>query len=412
MTRSLGHLSALSTSLMTEPGCSHFTWTHAAAHLEPARSQALHVLLLVDETGASTVISDAPFSELTVNDRSGLRAMAEKHGLSVINLEEPLPLTPVHIAKPWGQEIWYSGIEARGVSLVGGTSIAWLLDVFGPFLGCEKAPLLLKILDPLPTENLGDLYFEMHEQKIEVYVVTSIDQNAWPDGTGAIRYGFNPQKLAEYNSREAFLTAYVEQVSNYQDCRNEIDGLIENRADSIPETLQEKEKRLREAMYAFTELKPLKTGDVVTVRPLVPHSLQHGVRVVEFQTPHYERYILSFGQKVLTQDHWDTSEVFDKAMTEPVEFDPPKPLGDNQDLVADFDEFKVTRIQIATGESVTLENDQYTLLMGIQGDLQFDTGVTLQPETAFFVPHKKRVSLSNKTESPAIVLVAEEASSD
>ena len=412
MTRSLGHLSELPSSLMTTPGCSHFTWTHSAAYLEPALSLELHVLLLVDDSGTSAVISERPLSALEANDRPTLAGIADNLGLSVINLDEPLPLTPIHIAKPWGQEIWYSGIEARGVSLVGETSIAWLLDIFGPFLGCKKAPLLLKILDPLPTENLGDLYFEMHEQKIEVYVVTSIDQKAWPDGTGAIRYGFNPQRLAEYDSREAFLSAYVEQVSKYQDCRNEIDGLIENNADAIPEALQEKEKNLREAMYAFTELKPLVIGDVVTVRPLVPHSLQHGVRVVEFQTPHYERYILSFGQKVLTQDHWDTSEVFDKANIEPVEFDAPKPLGDNQDLVADFDEFKVTRIRIAAGESVTLENDHYTLLMGIQGVLQLDTGASLQPESAFFVPHKKRVSLSNRTESPAIFLVAEEASAD
>lgn len=410
MTRSLGHLSALSSSLMTEPGCSHFTWTHAAAYLEPVLSLELHVLLLVDEAGASTVISRTPFSVVEVDGRSNLADIAEEQGLSVINLNEPLPLTPVHIAKPWGQEIWYSGIEARGVSEVNGTSIAWLLDIFGPFIGCEHAPLLLKILDPLPTENLGDLYFEMHEQKIEVYVVTNIDQQAWPDGKGAIRYGFNQQKLGEFESRDAFLSAYVEQVTNYQACRNEIDGLIENRADVIPEALQEKEKHLREAMYAFTELRPLETGDVVTVRPLVPHSLQHGVRVVEFQTPHYERYILSFGQKVLTQDHWDTLEVFDKAIIEPVEFDKAKPLGENQDLVADFDEFKVVRIQIASGESITLESDQYTMLMGIQGELLFDTGATMEPEAAFLMPNKKRVSLSNRTGSPAILLVAEEAS--
>jgi len=412
MTRSLGHLSELPSSLMTDSGSSYFTWTHSAVYLEPAQSLELHVLLLVDDAGTSAVISDNPFSELEANDRSTLSAIAARDGLSVINLDEPLPLTPVHIAKPWGQEIWYSGIEARGVSLVGETSIAWLLDVFGPFLGCAKAPLLLKILDPLPTENLGDLYFEMHEQKIEVYVVTSIDAQAWPGGTGAIRYGFNPLKLAEYDSREAFLNAYVEQVSKYHACRHEIDGLLDSKAEEVPGELIKQEQQLREAMYAFTELKPLVTGDVVTVRPFVPHSLQHGVRVVEFQTPHYERYILSFGQKVLTQDHWDTGVVFDKAVTEPVEFDPPKQLAENQDLVADFDEFKVTRIRVAPGESVALESDQYSMLMGIQGELSFETGVALQAEAAFLVPHKKRLSLSNRTESPAIVLVAEEASAD
>src|SRR5690606_35807905 len=72
--------------------------------------------------------------------------------------------------------------------------------------------------------------------------------------------------------------------------------------------LIEFEKEYKQAMNSFIALQPLAVGDVVTVPRLVPHALQHGVRVVEFQTPVYERKILSFGQKVLTQEHWDTVE--------------------------------------------------------------------------------------------------------
>jgi hypothetical protein len=70
-------------------------------------------------------------------------------------------------------------------------------------------------------------------------------------------------------------------------------------------------------MDDFTWLKPVSVGDVVQVPRLLPHALQHGVRVVEFQTPVYERKILSFGQRVLTQGHWDTEEAVDQMLLRP-----------------------------------------------------------------------------------------------
>jgi hypothetical protein len=33
-----------------------------------------------------------------------------------VALDEPVRLCPAYIAKPWGQEIWFTGIEARGES--------------------------------------------------------------------------------------------------------------------------------------------------------------------------------------------------------------------------------------------------------------------------------------------------------
>jgi hypothetical protein len=54
--------------------------------------------------------------------------------------------------------------------------------------------ILLKTLNPVSEDVIGDLYYEMHEKKWEVYVVTEIDQTAWPSGTGIIKAGLHPDK--------------------------------------------------------------------------------------------------------------------------------------------------------------------------------------------------------------------------
>jgi hypothetical protein len=164
---------------------------------------------------------------------------------------------------------------------------------------------LLKILDPSSTPVLGDLYFELHEEKREVYVVTHIDREAWPDGVGYIRYGFAPERVGQFANEAEFRSAYLAAVQAYESVRRALDSLPEG-AEPDRELLA-LEPVLREGMNSFTGLRALRVGDVVEVPLLVPHALLHGVRTVEFQTPTYERKILSFAQKVLTQDHWDTT---------------------------------------------------------------------------------------------------------
>src|SRR5690606_327598 len=165
-------------------------------------------------------------------------------------------------------------------------------------------------------------------EKREVYVVTHVDRNAWPDGRGAIRFGFDQVARQRAASDEAFRQQFLSAVADYEQLRRAIDrhcdeirreegvGLTEP-VDAatlkrwlgvVPAPLLERERQAREAMNAFTHMLPLREGDVVKVPCLTPHALQHGVRTVEFQTPVYERKILAFAQKVLTQDHWDTSE--------------------------------------------------------------------------------------------------------
>lgn len=312
-----------------------------------------------------------------------------------LRLDQPLFLQPLYIPKPWGQEIWYSGIEERGVCCADNIPLPWLLSMAPQLItGADyKDPILLKVLDPHASPVFGDLYFEMHDKKKEVYLVTHIDDQAWPDGKGAIRYGFNREKLSQYSSTEAFLSAYKQAVTVYRQTRDTIDShLNETRKkqgisssevvdpeitikwlSALPASLIEEEQMRRETMDSFTQLRSLELGETVQVPPLTPHSLQHGVRVVEFQTPHYERYILSFAQKVLTQDHWDTEEALTKVQLEP---------GKEQiDLISDadgckverivtFDQFSVYRISLEEQASYPAEFKTYCLLMGFKGTVE------------------------------------------
>ena len=95
--------------------------------------------------------------------------------LPILKIDGPLILKTIDIEKPWGREIWYTGIEKRGFSSVtDGTNDAplpWVLSVAPSRLAAnkEKHINLLKILDPLPDPAFGDLYFELHKKKQEVY---------------------------------------------------------------------------------------------------------------------------------------------------------------------------------------------------------------------------------------------------
>src|SRR5690625_6902641 len=222
---------------------------------------------------------------------------------------------------------------------------------------------------PLPVEVVGDLYFELHEEKREVYVVTSIDPQAWPEGIGAIRYGFDPEVRAGFASDDAFRRAYLAAVRAYRGVRVELDQRLDRwlsgqglspaqpvapevRARAmatLPTALQRQERELRRALARCTRLRPLRVGDVVQVPLHLPHALQHGVRTVEFQTPVYERLILSFAQKVLTQDHWDTEEAVERMALEPP---PERPLprlrrgvGWVEEQIVDVADFEALRLQ-------------------------------------------------------------------
>ncbi len=352
----------------------------------------------------------------------------------VIDLWGPWPLEPVCIAKPWGQEIWYTGIEKRGQSRVGdgrwSIPLPWLLALSAEQLLAPdvREPALLKILDPLPEEVFGDLYFELHEQKREVYVVTRVDPLAWPNGEGGIRFGFDQAVRGQYPSDGDFRQAFRQAVADYEVVRRAIDrhcdGLrlvegipprepvdaetLRRWLDTVPEDLVARERQCRAAMNRFTHMLPLRVGDVVKVPCLTPHALQHGVRTVEFQTPVYERQILSFAQKVLTQDHWDTERAvelmsLDAGVLEPLEVID-EAGGQIVERVVRFSDFEVLRLTLSPGEQRGLAVDHYALVMVVEGRPSVGAR-RCRPEQALLIPRGAASQTLTASDERAVLLI-------
>lgn len=350
-------------------------------------------------------------------------------------LNQPLRLEPLHIAKPWGQEIWYTGVEQRGVCgfvAEDGESLPlpWLLETLSPWLSAGHRKLvLLKILDPLAAEVWGDLYFELHQEKREVYVVSHVDSEAWPDGVGAIRFGFDPRRVAEYADDGQFRAAFRASVAAYEAIRREIDSALDVERErqgialdapvppqkiqawqqQLPSGLLQQERQLRQQMEAFTHLKPLRVGDVVKVPCHTPHALQHGVRTVEFQTPVYERKILSFAQKVLTQEHWDTEEAVALMALEPEAQQPFTLCFEGDGVVAerivDFADFEVQRWRLEPTRSHTLSvAGRYAVVMAVAGEVEI-AGCRLAPGQACLVPGLMDVTSAHQCGAHAATLL-------
>jgi len=362
--------------------------------------------------------------------------LAQQVNAPLVDLFAPWSLAPVHIAKPWGQEIWFTGIEKRGQSAVTdglfSMPLPWLLALSpARFLGvAAREPALLKILDPLPEEVFGDLYFELHEEKREVYVVTHVDRNAWPDGRGAIRFGFDQVARQRAASDEAFRQQFLSAVADYEQLRRAIDrhcdeirreegvGLnepvdaatLKRWLGVVPAPLLERERQAREAMNAFTHMLPLREGDVVKVPCLTPHALQHGVRTVEFQTPVYERKILAFAQKVLTQDHWDTSEAVELMSLEAGSLEALSVISQGADYsleqVVRFADFEVQRLNLAAGASLVMPpSGAYRLVMVATGDASVNSH-SCSVEDALLLPAGSGdLTIIAHDSAPAVILI-------
>ncbi|UTF60567.1 hypothetical protein [Gilvimarinus sp. DA14] len=387
----------------------------------------------------AAMVADTAHARQLIESAGGnvtIQTLAAELNTPVLSVETAVPLLPTHIAKPWGQEIWYTGMEVRGVSHVGdelhSVPLPWLLSLM-PEAFCNGKPeqlTLLKILDPLPDEVYGDLYFEMHERKQEVYVVTHVNKQAWPDGRGGIRFGFNQRVRAKYASDDEFKAAYLETVKRYESVRRRIDECLDGirlqqgvglndpvepaRIDAwlaqVPDLLVVQEAELRAQMDSFSNLMPLQVGDVVRVPCMTPHSLLHGVRTVEFQTPVYERKILSFAQKVLTQQWWDTEEALQGAnldveaaqLSAAVEVVP----GLTQQEIVDFDDFRVWRLRARASVELSLAGAQsYQLLMAVSGKVRV-AQQDLACEQAALLPANGASGCCLFMESGAVALLA------
>lgn len=419
--------------MAVEFACSH------AGREEPETLVALYEWLRQEGRAvpARFLVTDQVAAVLSSAETDNLDTIADRLDVPVFDLVGPALLEPVYIAKPWGREIWFTGIEQRGVSRIGdGRStipLPWYLHAAPRHLasGRHETINLLKILDPLPEPLLGDLYFELHRQKQEVYVVTAIDRAAWPEGRGAIRLGFDPEVRDSYGSDGEFRAAYRDAVFRYREVRLQIDALIDRMREeegialnypvepgvqrrwmtAVPEPLRAREQALRVAMESFTRLWPLQVGEVVQVPLQTPHALQHGVRTVEFQTPVYERKILSFGQKVLTQSDWDTDEAVAEMKLDVTTLSRCDVLAQEEDWqlerIVTFDDFVVDRLSLKPAAEWCLEpGGEYCLLMAVGAS--FAVGkLSLAHERACFVPAARTtVGCRNLGTEPAALLIA------
>ena len=428
MIPTLNHLKNIDPRRFSGEGCWHLKIDYKPAFIKSGIHELLDILIFKDRDSICGAIGrNQPPLDCKPESRDAFFNFTKRNQMSAIVLNKPLLLDPVTVKKPWGEEIWFSGIEERGVSSSNGIPINFLFEVFGEFLGCSKPPILLKILAPSPEPNLGDLYFELHEKKTEVYVVTDINPESWPNGTGKIRLGFNLEEIQRNGSPERFIEEYLSSVEKYQQCRNYIDSKLDEMKISLglsqDEIIESKlyqtliaaldrnvvdeEKMLREEMYKFTKLHEIKIGDAVKVNPYIPHSLQHGVRVVEFQTPHYERYILSFGQKVITQDHWDTKAALMKAKLSETEIERPRKINAFQDMVADFEEFNVVRVILPAGKELEIAKKGYCLIMGIFGETRLGSD-RIKNEKAFYIPPTDSLVMTNESKAESCFLIARE----
>lgn len=342
-------------------------------------------------------------------DQGGTKIRAALHGTRV-SLQAPVGLAPATIAKPWGEELWYTGMETRGESQVelpgtGGGATLPLSSylALAPERLCRRQPMvLLKILAPRADPVLGDLYLEAHAHKQEVYVVTQVDRSAWPDGKGAIRMGINQQLRRQFDSDQAFRSAYLDAVRAYEKVRRAIDDGILDPADSAPA-----ESSARKEMNRFTSLLPLRVGDVVNVPPWLPHSLQHGVRVIEYQSPTYERLVIAFAQRVVTQSEWDSAAAIEHLNLEPPAQAPVESITPEIQRIASFSDFSTWRIHLEPGATLELPLDlPYAVCMTAYGSVTVN-GMQREAEQACLVPHGALpVKLVNPTNAPAMCLAA------
>lgn len=413
-------------------GCHCLSLSHQQYYLNGRPSIDLVAVVCV-EAGEPQAIAVLPRHDLDLNKVSNLAPSTfsdwcNSQQLACISLRHPLKLSTVDIPKPWGREVWFTGIEARGQCAVVDDQnrkllLPWLMAFLPNWLGTgyPQSLTLLKILDPLPEPVFGDLYFEMHEQKQEVYVVTRVDSDAWPDGVGGIRFGFNQRMRADFEDDGAFKQAYLAAVARYKKVRDQIDSLLDEMRKAagvginepvsatvlkgwlhhVPESLQTAEQSLRAELDSFAEVLPLKIGDVVKVPCFTPHSLMHGVTTVEFQTPVYERKILSFAQKVLTQADWDTESAMPDVNLNAPEHSPlpalSAPAGVVREQVVCFDDFSVERWQLSAHHAIELRSalvsdgpetgshDAYLLVMSLHDGLVIE-GVSLAAGEAVLVP--------------------------
>lgn len=287
---------------------------------------------------------------------------------------EPAALEPVVVEKPWGREVWYSGIEARGESRVRVAGGAIPLSRYLYAQGRTANVVLLKALHP----DKGDLYMEVHDTKWEVYAVDGVDEALWPCG-GRLLLGANQGHRQALG--EGFRAALLEAAQRAEFAERQ-DGAV-----------------LAE-VAGFLNAVAVRPGDIVAIPPRMPHSLRRGVSVIEFQTPVFERKILAASQPVATQNGWDSAaaaEVMDIDLTPDV-----RKACDTGETIrtADFS-------LVALGSGACRVFRPWSVGWVQRGEVRAN-GVSFGPRTAFVAP----AQVEMQTSADAWALVAEEVAEE
>ena len=234
----------------------------------------------------------------------------------------PALLEPVTVRKPWGREVWYSGIEERGESRVRQSGERTPLSRFVAARGRSRPVTLLKTLHP----DAGNLYLEVHEHKHEVYIVDTVDAACWP-AAGQMLLGVSTARsgLGEAEFRARLLAA-----ARTAEASRAVDGVA-----------------------GLMQAVALNVGDAVAIAPRVPHSLLRGVSVVEFQTPVFERKILAASQRVATQSGWDSAEAVDLIDLDAAPRVTP-PGREPRQTLGSGDTFTVARHRLSAGDTLAV----------------------------------------------------------
>ena len=368
---------------------------------------------------------------------------SEKSDAADVSLFEGWVSVPVYVPKPWGREVWYTGIENRGVAHVSdGTRrslLPWVLSVAPRLLtrSRDQNVMLVKVLEPFSDPLYGNLYYELHPKKQEVYIVTDIDEMAWPDVIGEIKLGVNQTIRRLHRDDKAFRRAFIDALRAYQAIRNRIDSHIQvgdrNNKLSLASSLTPKDKReldrfvpmqlkkterdLRRRVDMFFDSAHVSAGSVVKVPPYAPHAVQHGVRCLGFQTQHYDRLIFASCQKVLTQKDWDIEEAVATMLidsdSQHETANSPQATGSPSEPIAVLEELSVCRMEILSGTSRALTNDKDYCVLCLRGSGAIDFGlatksIALHGETVLFVPRSVQqftVSASSHHAEPLTLLM-------
>lgn len=232
--------------------------------------------------------------------------MQPRSSARALDLRRPVSLVPVMVAKPWGREVWYSGVEARGESEVRQDGATMPLSAYLHETGWAEIVLLKEL-----HATAGDLYLEVHETKSEVYVAR---------GPGRLQHGMNQALRRRHGDDAEFRRAFLRAAEAYER------GAVG-----------------REAVDAFVAEREFSGGDVVAVEPWTPHSLQQGAWVVEFQTPVFERLVLASNRPVATQDQWDTGRALSRITLDPPTATAPESVASDVERLAAARGFGVWR---------------------------------------------------------------------